>query len=137
MKKCVRCGIEVEDDAKTCEECGFDFEEYEKILKHNTITIKTDPIDMTKEEKMLRLERPILTFIFGFFGVFFALMIVASPSIMMMALGFIFSILSIVFSTKPSLVKLIPLQNVGKWFGYAGFVLSLFFTVYSFMGMLF
>lgn len=137
MKKCVRCGIEVLDDAKTCEECGFDFEEYERILKYNTIKVKTDPIDMTKEEKVLRLERPILTFIFGFLGLFFALMIVATYSLMMVALGFVFSILAIVFSSKPSLVKLIPLQNVGKWFGYAGFVLSLFFTVYIFMGLLF
>ena len=136
MKKCVRCGIELPDDVKVCEECGFDFDEYENVKAH-TIKVEADPFGLSKEEKVLRIEHPILTILFGMAAVLFSLLIIATYSIIMMALGFLFSILAIAFSSKESLVKLKPLQNVGKWFGYIGFVISLFSTVYIIMGLIF
>lgn len=137
MKKCVRCGVEVADDMQICEECGFDFTEYEKILKYNTIKVKEDPIDLSKEEKTYRIERPILAVICGMIGLLCSLLIIATNAILMMMMGFLFSILAIMFGSKESLVKLIPLKNIGKWFGYIGFVLSLFFSVYVIIGLFF
>lgn len=137
MKKCVRCGKEVADEIDICEECGFSFSEHEKVLKYNTIKVKVDPLDMTKQEKISRIDMPILSLLSGMIGLLCSVLIIATYSILIILLGFLFSVLAIYFSSKPSLVKLTPLKNVGKWFGYIAFALTLFFSIYILMGIFF
>lgn len=118
MKKCVRCGKNVDDDAQVCE-CGFDFHRYEIEKKY--LSPKEDPVVPKGEESSL-IDNPILTFIFG---------------ILSMALPiFVFSLLAFRFASKPSKVKLEKFQKIGNVFAYIGVGLTLFIWSYILIGLI-
>lgn len=122
--KCLRCGKIVSDDEKSCPECGFDLEAQKNYKK---IIIEVD--DYTdKKQKIILIDNPILTFIFGLIALMFALTIAVDPG-----LTFFFVLLFVLtfslcffFSTRPTRVKLKPVRTFGLIMGYIGLALTLY-----------
>ena len=111
--KCLRCGKDFRNQkVEVCNECGYDFKEGERLNK--ILNEKSDP-NVPDHKKTDLIDYPILSFIFSIFGLILPL--------------FIFSILAIKLSKKPSKANLIPFANIGNVFGILGIAISVFFTL--------
>ena len=122
--KCLRCGKLVDDTEKICPECGFDLEAQKNYKK---ITVEVDN-DMDDKHKIILIDNPILTFIFGLLALMLALTIAVDPG-----LTFFFILLFVLtfslcffFSTRPTRVKLKPVRTFGLVMGYIGLGLTLY-----------
>jgi ribosomal protein L37E len=110
--KCERCGKVFQEAVEVCDNCGLDFDTNRKIKK--TLSIKKEPIKYNTTSDLV--DYPILTFITGLLSLIIPL--------------YIFSFIAIRLSKKPSKVSLIPFANLGKVFGYFGFLVSTIFIGY-------
>ena len=122
--KCLRCGKEVNESEKTCPLCGFDLEAQRRYKK---ITVEADD-DMDDKHKIILIDNPILTFIFGLLSLMLALTIAVDPGltfffILMFVLTFS---LCFFFSTKPTRVKMKPVRTFGLVMGYIGLGLTIY-----------
>ena len=122
--KCLRCGKIVSDAEKICPVCGFDLEA-QKNYKKISVEVDNDVDDKTK---IILIDNPILTFIFGLISLMLALTIAVDPG-----LTFFFILLFVLtfslcffFSTRPTRVKLKPVRTFGLVMGYIGLGLTLY-----------
>ena len=122
--KCLRCGKIVSDVEKICPVCGFDLEAQKNYKK---IAVEVDG-DVDDKHKIILIDNPILTFIFGLLALMLALTIAVDPG-----LTFFFILLFVLtfslcffFSTKPCRVKLKPVRTFGLVMGYIGLGLTLY-----------
>lgn len=121
--KCLRCGKDIPDDKTTCEYCGYDITDKEKLQK---VFIEVDP-EVEEKNKIVLIDMPVLTLIFGIVTVFISLMIAffGRPISLILIVFFIISFaLTFIFSTRPCKVKLKPLREFGIILGFIGFVIS-------------
>lgn len=110
--KCERCGKVFKEVVEVCDNCGFDFDENRKIKK--ILNIKKEPTKYNTTSDLV--DYPVLTFITGLLALIIPL--------------YIFSFIAIKLSKKPSKSSLIPFSNLGKVFGYFGFLVSTIFIGY-------
>lgn len=111
--KCLRCGKDFKDQkVEVCDSCGYDFKEGERLNK--ILNEKKDP-DVPKHQQSDLIDYPILSFVFSIFGLILPV--------------FLFSVLAIKFSKKPSKANLIPFANVGHVFGILGIAVSVLFAL--------
>ncbi|MFA6722436.1 MAG: hypothetical protein WCS50_03780 [Bacilli bacterium] len=134
--KCLRCGNDMPDNIATCENCGFNIEEYklyEKYLKQ-----PADP-EVPEDQKSSLVDNPVLTLLSGGLSVFFSLLFISASTIVILylALFILFVFFTFYLSSKPSKVKLRPLRNVGVVFAYFALGLVIFKFVYQLWGLLF
>jgi hypothetical protein len=136
MKKCVRCGNMVPDDVNICDNCAFDFDEYEKYRKF--FEVKEDPV-VPKEQKSSLVDNPVITFIFGIVSLFFMALVLFNQGVVILyVIGVVVSaVLTYVMSVKPSKVKLLPFQNIGRWMANIAFSVTIFKIVYVLIGIIF
>lgn len=125
--KCLRCGKEVEEGTKYCDNCGFDVEsqkDYRIVYK------EVDP-EVEKSKKTNLIDSPVLTFIFGILSMINALLIAGSKPIP------IFYILTFIIlfgtcfylSTRKAKVKLRPFREVGIVIAFIALALVLIIVV--------
>jgi len=136
MKKCVRCGNMVPDDVKICDNCAFNFEEYEAYQK--VFEVKEDPV-VPNEQKSSLVDNPVITFIFGIISLVFMILVFFNPGVIILyVIGvFVFVVLTYIMAVKPSKVRLLPLQTVGRWMANIAFSITIFKIVYVLIGMIF
>lgn len=134
--RCIRCGKEVPEGTKICEECGFDFTEHEEFRKY--FQQLEDP-DVPESQKSSLIDNPVLTFIFGIITVILTFLFITNAQfVIIYFVGIIIlSYFTLRLSTKPTKVKLIPLRNVGKWFVYFSISIIIFKIIYDLLGQLF
>ncbi|NLD26956.1 MAG: hypothetical protein GX661_06315 [Acholeplasmataceae bacterium] len=136
MKKCVRCGNMVPHDVKICDNCAFNFEEYEAYQK--VFEVKEDPV-VPNEQKSSLVDNPVITFIFGIISLVFMILVFFNPGVIILyVIGvFVFVVLTYIMAVKPSKVRLLPLQTVGRWMANIAFSITIFKIVYVLIGMIF
>lgn len=132
--KCLRCGLEVEDDIDVCPNCEFSFKEHKTYVK---VAIEEDP-DLPDEEKVKLIDNPILTLLFGFVsiltgGMFFLL---REFVIIFLILAILSFVLTFILSVKPTKVKLKPLREFGMVLGYLGIGLTIMRIVSEIIGLI-
>ena len=125
--KCLRCGKEVEEGTKYCNNCGFDVEsqkDYRIVYK------EVDP-EVEKSKKTNLIDSPVLTFIFGILSMINALLIAGSKPIPIFYLLTFIIIFSVCFylSTKKAKVKLRPFREVGVVLAFIALALVLIVVV--------
>lgn len=128
--KCIRCGKIVSDDTKVCPNCAYDFKE---ITKRKTVIVEVDE-ETDKAGKVMRIDNPILTFIFGILSLLFGLTLLANrlPIPLIVVLLFFASFMaSFYFSTKPCKVSMKPVRNMGIVLAFIGFALSAYSLIYA------
>lgn len=124
--KCLRCGKIVDDNTKVCPNCSFEFED---LKKYKTIKVEVDDDNMNSKDKVITIDNPILTFIFGLLSLLFGLTLLAHG----LPIPFIFVILfflsfsaAFYFSVKPTRVKLKPVRTFGIVMAYIGLAVTLY-----------
>jgi membrane-bound ClpP family serine protease len=129
MKKCIRCGRMVPDETRVCDNCAFDFIEYEQH-KHLFDT-KEDPV-VPEEQKTSLVDNPIICFILGIISfLLMALFLFTADIIIIYLIGVVlFVFLTYYFSVKPAKVKLKPFQVVGIWLANIAISVTIFKIVY-------
>lgn len=122
--KCIRCGKVVNDSEKICPECGFNLEELKNYKK---ITVEVDP-DIKDKNKIILVDNPILTFIFGLLSLMIALTILVDPGITFIFVIFFVITFSacFIFSTKPTRIKLRPVRSIGIVMGFIALGLTIY-----------
>ncbi len=120
--KCLRCGKVVSDNENTCPNCGFDIGAQKNYKK---ITVEADA-EMDDKHKIILIDNPILTFIFGLVSLMVALTLVVDLNYFFIMCFVLTFSLCFFFSTKPTRVKLKPVRTVGITMGYIGLGLTLY-----------
>jgi len=122
--KCLRCGVEVPDDMKVCENCGFNLE---SLKDYKTVYVEVDP-EMDKKTKISMIDAPIVTFVLGLLCMLNSILILGSgrpiPILYLITFAIFFGFCFFA-STKKALVKLKPLREFGIILAY----ISLFLTL--------
>lgn len=122
--KCLRCGKEVNDDIKYCENCGFDVQSQKN---YQVVYQESDPV-VEKNKKMGLIDFPILTFLFGLLSIMnsFLLALGGKPIVIMFVISFALLFgFCFYFSTKPCKVKLKPFREVGIILAFIGLFITL------------
>lgn len=133
--KCKSCGKVVANDAKICEYCGFDLEEYKKLKK---VVVEVDP-EIDNINKTNLVDYPILAFIFGLLAVITSILFVVSPAIVILYFLFVvlFNYLTFTLVNKPAKIKLKPIAMVGKGMAYFSIGFILLKVIFEIIGILF
>ncbi|MGI6768481.1 MAG: hypothetical protein ACOX43_05315 [Bacilli bacterium] len=136
MKKCIRCGQMVPDDTRVCDNCAFDFLEYEES-KH-LYESKEDPI-VPKEQRSSLIDNPILCFVLGIISFLLMALFLFTADIIIIYLidVLLFVFLTYYFSARPTKNKLKPFQVVGVWLANIAFSVTIFKIVYVLIDVLF
>jgi hypothetical protein len=133
VKKCVRCGKLNEDSILICPDCGFDFREYEEVQK-----LYQEPKDpeVSKEKKMILIDNPILTMLFGILSVLASILFLLEKtiSIFYLLMTALFVFLTYFMYMKPSKVKLDYVRKFGNLLGNIAVALTIFKVVFTVMG---
>lgn len=122
--KCLRCGKEVPDDMKICDNCGFDLD---SLKNYKSFYVEVDP-EVDKSKRISMIDGPILTFILGLACLINCILILGSgrPIPLLYIITFaIFFGFCFFCSTKPAKVKLKPFRELGIIFAYISLVLTL------------
>ena len=133
--KCLRCGKEVSNTVTTCPECGFDLEAQKKYVK---ITVEDDS-DADDKTKIILIDNPILTFIFGLLSLMVALTLVVDINYFFIMCFVLTFSLCFFFSTRPTRVKFKPVRTFGVVLGYIALAITsyqLIFFLLEFTGFL-
>lgn len=130
--KCKSCGKEVSDDAKICDNCGFNLEEFKTYTK---VVVEEDP-DLPKSQKNSLIDGPILTFFLGIVSMLIAITIVMYKSVVIFFVILeVMAVLSTFFtSAKICKISLKPVRNVGVIMAYIGIAITIFKVVYVLLG---
>ncbi len=123
--KCLRCGKEVPENTKYCENCGFDVQsqkEYKIVYK------EVDPV-LESKKKVTLVDYPVLTFLFGILAMMNAIMYSVMGSIfLMITFAFIFGT-CFFFSTRQTKMKLKPFREVGIIIGFLALAVMIIATI--------
>ena len=122
--KCLRCGKEVPEDLKVCDNCGFDLE---SLKDYKTVYVEVDP-EVDKKTKISMIDAPVITFVLGLLCMLNSILILGSgrpiPILYLITFAIFFGF-CFFCSTKKALVKLKPLREFGVILAY----ISLFLTL--------
>jgi membrane-bound ClpP family serine protease len=139
MKKCIRCGKNLPSEVKICDNCSFDFQEYEAYQKAFAPYVeKEDPV-VPESQRSSLIDNPIITFILGIVSLLFMFLFLFTPKIVVLYLigVILFVILTYIMATFPSKVKLVHFQNIGRWMANIAISVTIFKIVYVVLGMFF
>ncbi|MDD3999531.1 MAG: hypothetical protein PHX62_01375 [Bacilli bacterium] len=135
MKKCTRCGTMVPDNTKICDKCAFDFDEYEKY--YHLYEVKEDPV-VPEGQRTNLTDFPILTFIFGIISLILSSLFLFTPGITVLyIIGVVIAVfITYILAIKPSKIKLVPFQVIGKWMANVAISVMIFKIVYVLFGLI-
>ena len=121
--KCLRCGKEVEEGIKYCNNCGFDVESQKN---YRVLYKEVDP-ELEKSQKTNLIDSPVPTFIFGILAMLNAILIAGSKPIPIFYILTFIILFSVCFflSTRKSKVKLKPFREVGVVIAFIALALVL------------
>lgn len=128
--KCLRCGKIVSDELKECPYCSFNLQEQKSYKK---IKIETDD-NIDPKDKVVSIDSPILTFVFGIFALMCGLTLLANRLPIPLIVVFLFFICfsaSFYFSIKPTRVKMKPVRTVGVIMAFIGLALTCYSLVFA------
>lgn len=125
VMKCLRCGKDVPENTKYCENCGFDVESQKD---YKTVYKEVDPI-LEGKKKVALVDYPVLTFLFGIIAMMNAIMYSVMGSILLIITFCLFFGSCFFFSTRQTKVKLKPFREVGIIIGFLALAVMIISTI--------
>jgi len=125
--RCIRCGNNFDEKEINCPNCGMETSEIKKYQKVSVLADK--PVD--RKEKIILIDNPILTFIFGIISLLLGVMnclysVMNNPAFIFILFFVVSFTLAYIYSMKETRLKLKPVRTVGLIMAYIGLFLTLY-----------
>ena len=130
--KCLRCGMEVNENDQICKECGYDLEDQRR---RQVMKIDVDP-DLSRKELIKYTIFPLITFITALLCCLICMyqVMLKKIAILLIILYFVSFGICFFFSTRKCLVKMKPVREFGIVLSYISlsfFLIKIFTTIFQ------